>query len=89
MVLIKESPIKNKKYRVITPNGKTLDFGDTRYEHYRDNTKLKIFKYLDHNDENRKKLYLKRAKKIKDINGNLTYNNPERANFYAIKYLWT
>jgi hypothetical protein len=83
-----KSPIKNKKYRVITPKGNIIDFGDTRYEHYKDTTPLKLYKNLDHNDKYRKDLYLKRAKKIRDINGNLTYNNQERANYYSINYLW-
>lgn len=86
-MIITKSPIKNKKYRVIY-KGKIIDFGDLRYQHYKDNTELKLYKHLDHLDKKRRDLYLKRAKNIVDKNGNLTYNNPYSANYYSIKYLW-
>jgi hypothetical protein len=87
-MLFRKSPLKNKKYRVILDNGKIIDFGDIRYHHYQDKTPLKLYSNLDHNDKKRRDLYLKRAKKIKDKNGKLTYNNKQTANYYAIKYLW-
>ena len=79
---------KNKKYDVITPNGKLISFGDKRYEQFKDRTGLKEFSYLDHKDPERRKKYLSRAKGIRDKEGNLTYLNPESPNYYAVKYLW-
>ena len=43
---------KNKKY-MVKYNDKWIHFGDTRYEHFRDKTPLKLFSYLDHNDDKR------------------------------------
>lgn len=82
----KKSTRKNKKYMITSPSGKVIHFGDQRYEQYRD----KIGKYsrLDHNDKTRRRSYLARSKKIRDGAGRLTWNNPESANFYSIRFLW-
>ena len=83
-----KSTRKNKKYMVVSPSGKKIHFGDTRYSHYRDSTPLKLYSHLDHNDKERRKNYLKRAKGIKNKSGDLTYKDKESANYYAVKYLW-
>ena len=80
-----KSPVKNKKLRVIV-NKKTIDFGDTRYQHFKDKTG--IHKNLDHGDKKRRKNYLTRTANQKDGKGNLTLNNPESANYHARKILW-
>ncbi len=76
---------KNKKLKVIV-NGKTINFGDKRYEHFKDLTG--IYTNLDHYDLNRKESYLKRAKGIKNKKGELTWLNPESANYHATRILW-
>ena len=68
---------KNKKYYVVY-NNKQIHFGHTSYGDY-----------TTHKDPERKRRYLARAKKIKDGNGNLTYKNKNKANFWAIHLLWT
>jgi hypothetical protein len=83
-----KSPVKNKKYRITSPKGKTIDFGDIRYEHYKDKTNLKLYSNLNHNDKHRRDLYRTRTSKIKNKQGQLTYNNPEYANYYSYNYLW-
>ena len=83
-----KSPLKNKKYRVISPQGKIIDFGDIRYEHYKDQTGLNLYFNLNHNDDKRRRLYRLRASKIKNKNGELTYKNPEYANYYSYNFLW-
>ena len=45
---------KNKKYMSFV-NNRFVHFGDKRYEQYKD--KIGYYKNLDHNDENRRKLY--------------------------------
>jgi len=80
---------KNKKYDVVTPSGRIISFGDIHYQQFHDSTPIRAYSYLDHNDKMRRELYLKRAMKIRDKNGKLTANNPESANFYAIRYLWS
>jgi len=40
-------------------------------------------------DKERRRLYLARATKIKDGQGNLTVNDKNSPNHYSIKYLWT
>jgi len=83
----KISTRKNKKYMVITSKGNTIHFGDKRYSQYKDS----IGKYssLNHGDKKRRDRYLKRAKGIRDKEGNLTWKNKESPNYYSIKYLWT
>lgn len=78
---------KHKKY-MVEHNGKKIHFGDKRYHHYKDSTPLKKYSHLDHNDKDRRDRYLKRALKIRDKNDRLTKDNPNSANFYALRYLW-
>lgn len=88
MVEFKKSTRKGKKYMVRTPKGKLIHFGASDMEQYKDSTGLGLYSHLDHGDKKRRKSYLARAKGIKDKNGNLTWNNPESANYYSVKYLW-
>jgi hypothetical protein len=64
---IKKSPRALKKYRAdIVLNGKlyrNVDFGDVRYEQYRDSTPLGLYSHLDHHDLKRKQNYLARHRK--------------------------
>ena len=76
---------KNKKLKVIV-NGKVINFGDKRYKHFKDATG--IWSKLDHLNINRKENYLKRAKGIKNKKGELTWLNPESANYHATRILW-
>ena len=82
----KKSTRKNKKYMITSPSGFVIHFGDKRYFHYRD--KIGLYSKLDHNDKTRRRSYLARSKKIRDGAGRLTWNNPESANFYSIRFLW-
>ena len=77
---------KNKKLKTIV-NGKTIHFGDLRYSHFFDKTGL-LDKKFNHMDQNRRDNYLKRSLNIKDKYGRLTYDNPEFANYHAIRVLW-
>lgn len=89
----KKSNKKNKKYDVYVhwfDDDKIykISFGSPFYQHYEDKTPLKYYEYLNHYDKKRRRLYLARAKKIKDKEGNLTYKNPLSPNYYSINYLW-
>lgn len=68
---------KNKKFKVLTPNGNIIHFGQKGYEDF-----------TQHKDEKRRKNYCKRSAGIKDKNGKLTKNNKESANYYSRKFLW-
>ena len=76
----------NKKLMVVV-NGKVIHFGQVGYEHYKDKTGL-LDPKLNHGDKERRKDYLKRAKGIKDKEGNLTYKDPESANYHSVRLLW-
>ena len=67
----------NKKYMITLKNGKKIHFGDDRYEDY-----------LTHLDRKRRTQYRKRASKIKDKDGNLTYKDKNSANFWSYHLLW-
>lgn len=66
----------HKKYYVVY-DGKTIHFGDNRYEDY-----------TTHRDKQRRKSYLSRAMGIRNKNGELTANNRTYPNFWAINILW-
>ena len=65
---------------------KKIGFGFKGMGHFKD--KGGNYKSLDHNDPERRKRYLLRAKGIKDKQGNLTYKNKNTANYWSINYLW-
>ena len=68
---------KNNKYMVILPTGKKIHFGSAQYPDF-----------LIHKDKQRKEKYLTRAKSIKNKQGELTFTNPESANFWSVNLLW-
>ena len=68
---------KNNKYMVILKSGKKVHFGSSKYEDY-----------LTHKDKERREKYLTRATKIKNKQGELTYIDPESANFWSVNLLW-
>ena len=68
---------KNKKYMVTLKNGNKIHFGDNRYDDF-----------LTHRDLKRLIRYRKRASKIKDKYGNLTYKDKNSANFWSYQLLW-
>ena len=68
---------KNSKYVVVLANGKKIHFGSPQYQDF-----------LIHKDKERRDRYLDRATKIKNKAGELTYNNPESANFWSVHLLW-
>lgn len=53
--------IGNKKYKVVIffkdGRKKTIQFGDKRYEQYKDSTPLKLYTRLNHGDKERRRLY--------------------------------
>jgi len=77
----KNKPIKsnrkNKKFSVISPKGKQIHYGDTRYKDF-----------TQHGDKKRQASYCKRAAGITNKKGQKTFNNPETANYYAYRHLW-
>ena len=68
---------KNNKYVATLSSGKKIHFGSSQYPDY-----------LIHKDKERRERYLTRAKKIKNKQGELTYTNPESANFWSVNLLW-
>jgi len=82
-----KSKVKNKKYAV-KYNGKTINFGDSRMEQYKDSTGLGLYTSKNHLDPVRRKSYLARAKGIKNKKGELTWKDKASANYYSVRYLW-
>jgi uncharacterized protein YdeI (YjbR/CyaY-like superfamily) len=66
---------------------KWIYFGANGYEHYFDKTGL-LPKKLNHLDKERRRLYLLRASRIKNKEGQLTKDDKNKANYWAINYLW-
>lgn len=92
MPIFYKSNKKNKKYRVefnLNNQLVSLDFGDKRYQQYRDSTPLKLYSNLDHYDKKRRERYRARASKIRNKQGEFTYRNPMSPNYWSYFYLWT
>lgn len=83
----KKSTRKGKKYMVMV-DGKWVHFGSANMKHYKDSTGLGVWSHMDHNDKERRKRYLARAKGIKNKNGRLTWNDGKSANYFSVHYLW-
>jgi len=83
--IYEKSNMKNKKL-MTKVNNKIIHFGDSRYQQFKDKTG--IYKSLDHGDKERRKKYLLRAKGIKNKKGDLTYQDPNSANYHAVRVLW-
>ena len=82
-----KSANKNKKYAVVY-NGKTINFGDSKMEQYKDSTGLGLYTSKDHLDPVRRKSYLARAKGIKNAKGELTWKMKSSPNYYSVRFLW-
>ena len=82
-----KSANKNKKYAVVY-NGKTINFGDSTAEQYKDSTGLGLYTSKDHLDPVRRKSYLARAKGIKNARGELTWKMKSSPNYYSVRFLW-
>lgn len=75
-----KSKAKNKKFSVyVMRDGKKIliNFGDTRYEDFR-----------QHKDKKRRKSYLARAKGIKNKKGELTWKLKDTPNYWSVRFLW-
>ena len=66
---------------------KTIHFGNINYQHFKDKTGF-LPKSLNHGDKKRRDNYLKRSKSIKNKKKELTYLNPESANYHSVRILW-
>ncbi len=81
LLRLEKSPAKWKKYRAdVMIDGdiyKGVDFGDTRFQHFKDSTPLKLYSNMDHGDTKRLHNFYLRHK------GN---NGP--AGLLSKKYLW-
>lgn len=84
----RKSTRQNKKYDAVFADipqngklrGRVVSFGDTRYQQFHDATPLRIYSHLDHNDPERRRLYL--ARHAKDL------RVPYSAGWFAARYLW-
>lgn len=80
-----------KKYDVYLQDiDKWLPFGDTRYAHYKTSSKIpkELHVYEEHLDNKRRDNYRKRASKIVNKSGELTFNNKHSPNYWSYHYLW-
>lgn len=75
----KRSTRKHKKYMAVFESGKTVHFGDKRYQQFKDSTGLRLYSHLNHGDLRRRKLYYMRHGKKATM-----YS----AKWFAHKYLW-
>jgi hypothetical protein len=84
-VKFEKSRRKYKKYSAIMKNKRTgrfnrVDFGDKRYEQFRDSTGLGIYSHLNHNDPKRRSNYRSRHFK--------TAQRKYSPSWFSYNYLW-
>ena len=76
------------KYKLkVLVNGKYIYFGSAGMEHYFDKTGL-LDKKLNHNNSERRRLYLLRSAGIRRKDGTLTKDDKTSANYFSRKILW-
>ena len=74
------------KKLMVEVSGRTIHFGDSNMEHFKDKTG--IWRSKNHGDDNRRDSYLARSKGIKDGSGKLTWKDPKSPNYHSIRVLW-
>lgn len=80
-----KSTAKNKKLMTVV-DGKKINFGDSRYGHYKDRTG--IWKDKDTLDKKKRENYRKRHGNIKLKDGSLAINNPKSPAYHSYRILW-
>lgn len=83
-IVIRKSTTKGKKYDAILPDGSVIPFGQLGYQHYKDVTPLKLYSHLDHNDNERRRLFRSRFRELYMKNK----NNPYSPIFLSWNLLW-
>ncbi len=81
-----EKSTRKGKKLMVTVNNKTIHFGSAAMEHFKDKTG--IWKSKDHLDKERRKNYKSRSSGIKNKKGELTYTDPNTANYHSYNVLW-
>ena len=86
LIGFEKSKSKGKKYAAIIEGKETgrrhrVNFGDSRYGHYRDKTGLGIYSAKDHGDSRRREMYQKRHR---------TFLNKKQFSpaYFSWFYLW-
>lgn len=92
IIEITKSPIKFKKYRAYLKNNKTkkerhVDFGDNRYQQYKDRTPLKLYKSGNHNDKSRMGRYFTRHSGTSNRSKAIQLEKSKSSNMYNAKIL--
>lgn len=81
----------NKKYKAVIYEGgkkiKTVQFGDKRYQHYKD-TALKYYSKQDHLDKERRRKYRARHQGILNKEGLPVYTIKYTPSWFSYNYLW-
>tara|TARA_R100001463_G_scaffold27214_1_gene63208 strand:+ start:210 stop:455 length:246 start_codon:yes stop_codon:yes gene_type:complete len=72
-----KSDRKGKKFKVLTPKGKIIHFGDSSMKDF-----------TQHKNKKRRENYCSRSAGIRDGKGKLTKDDKESANYYSRKFLW-
>lgn len=81
-----------KKYKAILPNGKTVTFGDKRYQQYKDSVPRSmgggLWTSLNHGDKRRRASYRARHGNLRCKNGELCISIRYSPAWFSYYYLW-
>lgn len=98
IVKFERSKTKHKKYAAYIQNRMTrkihkLNFGDNRYQQYKDSTPLKLYRKLNHGSQKRMRNYFNRHSGIANREKAIAYEKRKSNGKYTPKllshiYLW-
>ena len=57
-VIVEKPEMRFKRSKATLPSGKTVHFGDKRYQQHKNSTPLNLYSNLNHNDEKIKRAIL-------------------------------
>lgn len=88
MTKFRKSKNPKKKYDALTPRGRWVSFGSRTGKIFKDSTPLKLYKHLEHNDQNIRKAWKARHSAIKLKDGTPAYLDKEQSSYYSYNFLW-
>lgn len=81
-----------KKYKAILPDGRSVTFGDRRYQQYKDSVPRSmgggLWKSMDHNDSKRRNSYRARHSGLRCKDGTQCIRVKYSPAWFSYHYLW-
>ncbi len=76
----------NYKYTAVLSDGRRVNFGDRRYQHFKD--RIGLWRSLDHGDRKRRANYRRRHGAIRTSDGKRAVDVKHSPAWFSYRYLW-